>query len=29
MMIKYKPLCDALGAEVTGVNLANDHSDDS
>ena len=29
MMIKYKPLCDALGAEVTGVNLANDHSDET
>ncbi len=28
MTIKYKPLCDALGAEVTGIDLASDHSDE-
>ena len=29
MTIEYKPLCDALGADVIGLNLANDHSDET
>ena len=29
MTIEFKPLCDALGAEVIGVNVADDHSNET
>ena len=29
MMIEFKPLSDALGAEVIGVDVADDHSDET
>ena len=29
MTIEFKPLCDALGAEVIGVNVADDHSNEA